>query len=326
VSPLSRIAALSALLAYAAPALAQGDSAAVAEKLFREGAAALKHGEVERACGLLGQSNTLDPAIGTLGLLALCHERQGRIATAVVEYRTVASLARSANQPERAQIGAARAEELAPKVSHLELSIPDHPRGMSVVVGGKLLDETDLKAPLALDPGAVVVQISAVGFESRTETALIAPDGSTTALLVPELTPLPSAQPAPAPVFAAPPTPHRAAPAANAEPAVSPATWVALGTGAAGIAVGGFFGALALSNNAQASHHCVGNECDAIGVSLRSTALHRATASTVAFAVGGVALGASVVLYVTREREAPRVTADVRATPNGGLLSLGGSF
>jgi hypothetical protein len=329
VSKLFRIAAFSALLAHALPALAQGGDSAAAEKLFRDGATALKRGDVDRACTMLAQSNTIDPAIGTLGLLALCHERQGRTATAAREYRTVASLARSANQPERAQIAGARADDLAPHVSHLELALPDHPSNLVVEVGGQLVPVADLKAPLALDPGAVVVRISADGFESRTEMAVIAADGSTTELLVPELkrvavppADIVLAEPEPArhPVAAVPPSPR------PERAQGSPATWVAAGVGTAGLVFGGVFGVLALSSNSRASSHCTGNDCDETGVALRASALHEATASTIAFAAGAAAIGASLVLYVTTDHEAPSVAADLRATPNGGLLSLHGCF
>jgi hypothetical protein len=337
VLKLSRIIALGALLLRTEPAWAEGGGEQ-AEKLFREGAAALKGGELERACSLLAQSNAIDPAIGTLGLLALCHERQGRIATAVLEYRSAALLARAANQTERAEVGTARADELAPQVSHLELSLPDQPHDMSVTVGGRLLSATELTMPLPLDPGPIMVQIAAVGFESRSETAIIAPGGATTQLLVAELTPLAAESPTPKsapPIFLAsgPPNGHQRAipasaqgPAVDADNGASTARWLTMGTGVLGLGAGGLFGVLALSSNAQARSHCTGNECDATGVARRSTALREATASTIAFAVGAVAVGASVVLFLGSAHRPARVVTDVRATPGGGVLWVRGAF
>ncbi len=320
MSKLSGIASLCALFACARPALAQDDTAR-AEKLFRDGGAALKRGEVDLACDLLDKSNTLDPAIGTLGLLALCHERQGRIATSVAEYRTVASLARSANQPERAQIASARADELGPHVSHLELALPDAPSAIALTVGGKPLARANAAAPIPLDPGAVLVEARAPGFQPYSETVTIAVDGATTQLLVPELTRL--AEPISAPPKREPHFERDATPRAQNE--VPTAVWATLGVGVVGLGVGGFFGVRALSTNAESSAHCAGNACDAAGVDLRQTALHQATISTVACVVGAAGMATSIVLYATREREAPRVAASLSASPTE-LVSLRGSF
>jgi hypothetical protein len=327
VSKLLRIAAFSGLLGHALPALAQGGDVAAAEKLFRDGAAALKRGDVDHACTMLAESNGIDPAIGTLGLLALCHERQGHIATAAREYRTVASLARSANQPERAQIAGARADDLAPHVSHLELALPDHPDNLVVEVGGQLVPVADLKAPLALDPGPVVVRVSADGFQPRTETTVIPSDGTTTELLVPELDPIAPPAAAVVPVAQPEPPARVAPPVVRRESGASPVTWVALGVGTVGFVIGGVYGVSALSNKADSAAHCQGNDCDANGVELRKNALQEARISTVAFAAGAAVVGASVVLYfATADHETQRMAASVRATPGGGLVALHGCF
>ncbi len=323
MSKLSGIAIACALCAYAVPALAQ-DEPARAEKLFRDGGAALKRGELDSACGLLAKSNALDPAIGTLGLLALCHERQGRIATSVAEYRTVASLARSANQPERAQIASARADELAPHVSHLELTLPDGPNALSVTLDGRLISPADMTAPIPLDPGPVLVEARAPGFLPHTETVVIGPDGATTQLLVPELAR--AVQPAQAPAATpAPPQAPLATPRTTSSE-LPTATWATLAVGAVGLGVGGFFGVRALSTNAESGSHCTGNACDETGVNLRQTALHQATISTVACAIGAAGVAASLVIYATREREAPRLAVGVSASPHTELASLHGSF
>ena len=325
-----RVAALALSIAATRLATAQEGESGDAERLFREGALALRHGEVDAACDKLQQSNSLEPAIGTLGLLALCHERQGKIATAVEEYRTVTSLARTANQPERADIAAARVKELTPRVGHLELKLPPNGPDLTVILNDHRLSAAQLSAPLALDPGAVTVRASAEHFESWAGTAVIGSTGGTTRLAIPELErsePERAAEPprpAPPPAVLAP-QPHPVPAQKSAETKPNALTWAAWGAGAAGVAVGGFFGLRALSSKSDSNAHCAGNDCDADGVRLRTTALHQATASTIAFAAGALTTGIGFYLYVSQPEEAS-VAAQLTPAPNGGSLSLRGFF
>jgi hypothetical protein len=321
----TRIAALVGLLAVSRAAFAQEPDTEVsrAENLFRDGAAALKRGDLLTGCNQLTRSNQLDPAIGTLGLLALCHERQGRLATAVAEYRTVASLARSANQTERASVAAAQAEQLASRVSHLGLSFTDDVHALHVELGGRQRSASELAAPLPLDPGSIDVRVTREGYESIALSVEIPSDGSTTRLIVPALKRHPVAA-APRHEAVAKHAPKPVPP--SQEPALPPVTWVALGTGALGLSIGAYLGFGALASKSDAKAHCVANDCDSDGVLLRERALHQATGSTIAFAVGGAALGTALVLYLTREREAPRLSAAVEPAARGGVLTLRGRF
>ena len=323
VSILIRVTVLGALLTVPHLASAQGGAAASAEALFRDGAAALKRGELGVACDELARSNELDAAIGTLGLLALCHEQQGRIATAAAEYRTVASLARSANQPERVAIANARVEELSPRICQLQLSLPRVPPDqLSIEVGGQRLTASEASAPYPLDPGATLVRISADGFEPYSETINVGSDGSTIRFVVPELQARrPRSEAAPKRAFK-----RGAPPPMSTNNDLSTLTWVALGTGGAGIALGGFFGVQALSRNSESGPHCTGNDCDLTGWNLRKQALHNATASTVAFAIGTAALGASLLLYLKHDSERPTLSAQLKPLQTGGVVSLGSSF
>jgi hypothetical protein len=95
-----------------------------AERLFDEGKARYEAGQIEQACELLGRSNRLDPAVGTLGLLGACHERQGKIATAWEEYRETAERARAIGDAEREQYARDRALALEAKIPTITLVAP----------------------------------------------------------------------------------------------------------------------------------------------------------------------------------------------------------
>jgi hypothetical protein len=107
--------------------------------------------------------------------------------------------------------------------------------------------------------------------------------------------------------------------------------WVAGGVGVVGVGVGAAFGLAASSKWSQAKYDC-GTGCPSTSPaqSEKSTAEGDATASTVAFAVGGATLVAGVVLLLTaptgREEHAPSVAVSLAPTVGrsgaGALVSV----
>jgi hypothetical protein len=101
--------------------------------------------------------------------------------------------------------------------------------------------------------------------------------------------------------------------------------WGLAGVGAAGIVAGSVFGVLTFTQKSAGDSHCSGAFCDASGLSSQDAAHTSATISTVAFAVGLVALAADAVLLLTRPH-AVRAGTGESTRGGAGAASLALSF
>src|SRR5437868_2773215 len=98
------VALLLSLLTAPAPAQAASptaDDKALATILFRDGRTLLAAGKVLEACLKFEESQRLDPAGGTILNLALCHEREGRLARAWSEFKEAEAVARGDGRSDR---------------------------------------------------------------------------------------------------------------------------------------------------------------------------------------------------------------------------------
>ncbi|MDF3066848.1 MAG: hypothetical protein K0R38_2449 [Polyangiaceae bacterium] len=148
------------------PTLAQTETrAAVAEALYRQARDLMAAGKYAEACPKFAESQRLDPATGTLLNLASCHERQGRLATAWLEYADVIAAARRDAREDRVQYASERMAELEPKLSRLTLRLsPDADApGLDIELDGAKVGRAVIGAPTPVDPGTHTVQISAPG-------------------------------------------------------------------------------------------------------------------------------------------------------------------
>jgi hypothetical protein len=305
-----------AALASAPAARAQSSSdQAAAEALFKQARDLMASGQYAEACPKLAESERLDPAPGTMLNLATCYERNGQVASAWVTFKEAATAARKADQTDRARLATEKAAALEPSLPTLTIVVPpasDLP-DLEVRRDGEVVGRAEWGAPIPLDPGPHAIEARAAGRVAWQGQAPALAVGTKASVEVPPLATLPEGQSAPvpgaAPGIAPPATPAQAAlPSAMdttpAEPAHRGGTqraigWIAGGVGLAGVAAGAVFGAIAMSDNNQASNGCISNVCNNQGISSTHDAKNAATASTVAFAVGGGLVAIGLVLWLT---------------------------
>jgi serine/threonine-protein kinase len=324
-------------------ALAQDASGkAAAEALFESGVQLMKSGRFSEACPKLETSQRVDPAVGTLLYLAECYERLGRTASAWATFREAESLARGANQADRARTAGARAQKLEPELAYLTVSLAPDARieGLVVKRGGAvvLADLYGVAAPV--DPGVIEIEASAPGHRRYASQVKVGARQKEI-VTVPKLEAEPGAEVAPvAPVAAgatAQTSTEPASPATGQSPKDEPAksgpdhtlAFIVGGVGLVGIGVGSYFGVRAFSKNSDADEHCnAQNVCTKEGMDLSQDAENAALVSNIGFVVGGAALATSLVLFFTASDGEEKQTLRIAPTfaKNGGGVSIGGTF
>jgi hypothetical protein len=335
--------ALSLTLLATKPAGAQDASGkAAAESLFESGVQLMKAGRFAEACPKLETSQRVDPGVGTLLYLAECYEKLGRTASAWATFREAESLARAANQMDRARTAQTRAQKLEPELAYLTVNVASEARVEGLVVrrgAVNVLPELyGVAAPV--DPGTIEVEAGAPGYRRWSGQVKLSARGKEV-VSVPKLEADPTAEalppaaatlgaaaaPPPSQPVSEPPPPKDVPPAPAKNHTLA---YVVGGVGIVGIGVGSYFGLRAMSKNKDAEAFCNGdNVCnDQQGIDLTEEARDAALISNIGFAVGGAALAAGIVLYVVApgsdETQALRIAPSIAR--NGGGLSVGGNF
>lgn len=310
-----------ATLSLSLDARAQADSAG-AEALFREGKRLMDEARYAEACPKLAESYRLDPATGALLATALCYERAGRLASAWAAYTEAAARSKQEGRADREESARAKALELEPRLAKVtvELEAGAGVSGLVVTRDGVALGEGVLGTALPVDPGTHVVEARAPGrraFSVRVEST----EGKTARVAVPVLATEGLAPAAP------PATAEKTAPdeGSSEEGFFTPLRTtgiVVTGVGVVGLAIGGVFGAKALSLNAQSNEHCVDNACEPEAYDQRTEARRAGNLSTV-FVATGVGLAAvGITLFVLGAPDDPEGTASITAIPGGALSRL----
>jgi hypothetical protein len=287
-----------------APAVARADSEdqAAAESLFADARTLLRDGKVAEACRKFSASYRLDHAAGALLNLALCHEKEGKIASAWAEYKQSVLEARRSGRVEREQVAAEAAAALEPRLPKLTVVVPPESRvsGLEVIRNESPIEQGGWGTPLPVDPGGIAITVRAPGHKPWSTSVSIEP-AQTLSVSVPVLE-------VDEATIIRPPwwTPRR-----KVGVAVGSAGVVALGVGA-------YFGVAALQAKQLALNSCptFDNQlrCNANGSSDSRVALARAWVSDVALGVGLLSVAAATYLIVA-DRSGASAPADASPPP-----------
>ncbi len=262
-------------------------------------------GDLATACPALEESQRLDPGVGTLLNVAVCHEQSGRTATAWTDFEEALAIAEREGQAERAEFAREHMASLEPRLSRIVLVVPaDVDRATPTI----RRDGSEVARPawgraIPIDPGPHTIEVAAPGFQTWTATVTVPSDGSRTEVVVPALVRVEVA--APPPVVPPPLVPKLAPPRPAAAPppddaAMAPgrvAGWVVAGTGVTMLGVATGLGIATLSIDAASDALCE-PECTTHGYDLNQQAQRTADASTGLFIAGAITAAVGVGLVV----------------------------
>jgi len=163
-SLLCRVAIIAASLCAASLAHATEGEALVAQSLFEEGRALMEAGRFPEACAKLARSHALDPSGGTLLNLAVCREREGRLATANAAFERALAQATLDQRQDRAALAREHLDALRPRLPHLAIDVgAGAPEGLVVQLDGVTLPVEAWGTPVAVDPSEHAITARAPG-------------------------------------------------------------------------------------------------------------------------------------------------------------------
>lgn len=297
---------LAAVALCPSSALAQGGDTATAEALFEQGKQLLRAGKAAEACPKLAESQRIDPSTGTLLALAMCHEAEGKLASAWAEFTSVEARARNESRPDREQAAHTRAQALRPRLSTLEVRVSAEiaaVSGLEIKRDGATLGSGAWNVVVPVDGGEHMVEVTAPGKARWRGTVNVKVEGDAAVLTVPMLQGAASDEKTAAPIE---PTGRWGS-----------LEWAGVGIGGAGVlglGVGGFFLGSALSKKSDSSRDCDGDVCGPDGSAARRSAVSRGNTATIFGIAGGVLAAGGATLFVVGRLRARHTESAPTAT------------
>jgi hypothetical protein len=314
----------------------------LAQSLFEQGKALMQAGDYNAACPKLEASQRLEPAGGTLMNVALCHEQQGKTATAWADFKAALGVARRDGRSDRVEAAEQHIAALEPLLPRLTLSVAGRVEGLVISLDGTALSQAIWDTPVPIDPGAHELTAQAPGRQPWSQKLEIARSEQKTVpvpLLEPSAAPAPPPAPvAPVQVEPAAPAPAPVPPGRDEGPRKGAGTnailgWVTGGVGVAALGVGTYFGIQTFSKRSQSDKECpTDTTCTDRGAELNDDAWTSAWLADVAIGLGVVGVGVGAYLVLTDSGSETKAQASnerrgelmVRAgpTPHGGDVRL----
>jgi hypothetical protein len=296
---------------------ARADKITEAEELFRRAKALMAENKYREACPLLEESERLDPQMGTLLNLAICHENIGKIASAWGEFRAVEQQARAANREDRVKLARERAAKLEPRLSRLKIVVPPEAKveGLVVKVDGEEKGEP-LWEGFAVDPGTLTVEVSAPGKKTASLEVKVDKEGA----LVPVMVPVLENE-----VVEKPPPPGPSDAQYEANRSRMTTGLIVGGVGLGALAAGAVFGVLAVMGDNDAEKTCpqpcfAGSREAADADSKTDRALVFANMSNIAIPIGLIVTAIGGYLVLSAGPTSKPASAFVAPTGGGGVL------
>ncbi len=282
----------------------------LATQLFKEGRGLVEQGKIPEGCRKLEESQRLDPGGGTLLNVALCHEKEGRTASAWTEFTEALGIAKKDDRPQRIELAQTHIAALEPTLSRLVIQVPeaaDFPE-LEIKRDGSVIRRAAWGTAMPVDPGQHLVEASAQGKIPWKSSVNVGAKADTRTVIVPPLDNAPVPPPSQASTQGTAPA---SPPVESRSGGRSPAGWVSLGFGLVGVGFGTYFGLRAMSLQKDADKVCNGALCvpNTDGVSRNNEAIKSANLSSVGFGVGLLGVAVGTYLLLSGGSPAPRASA-----------------
>ena len=313
----------------------------LAQALFDEGRSLMEKKRYHEACAKLAESQRLDPGGGTLLNLAICYEKDGKLATAKVAYDDALAAAVNDRRRDRQTIARERLAALESTVPRLRIVVPlsSDMEGLELKLDGMTLRRAAWGVATPVDPGSHAIDVTGPG-RTPWSTAVTVEVSQKKIVEVPQLVPL-------APLAAVPVLPAVAQPPASPAPPPSeemlgglatqtpeapleprksnPVYYTALGVTLVAGAASAVTGVLALIANNDAKSGCLPDRSycrDQASIDASGRAHTLAWISTITLGVAAAGFLTTLIVPSKLRR------VGVQAAPNvgGGSLGLSGSF
>ncbi len=324
--------------ALGVPAVASADGSR-ADALFKQGRSLLDSKKYDEACPKLAESQQLEPGAGTLLALALCHEGQGKTATAWAELKDAAELGRKHGRGELAKAAEKRAEAMEPTLSRVVVRMPETDTSdYEVTLDGKAFARDSWGSPYAVDPGEHRVAVRAQ--RKGEKSYVVRLTGAGTVEIV--VDPLDEAGAsgggrADRAIFltSEPPTDPERQSRGGTQRTIG---LIVAGAGLVGYGVAAYYGGRALSAKSDAREICPSSPCEdeADATEANDNSRRFFNRSMIGVAVGTGLLATGAILFLTAPRNTPvrgsappsRRTARIvpQAGPSQVGLGLAGTF